>query len=116
MNLSSFDRAALSSWSSSAFSSWESGAFSSWGSSENSFGLTAAQGDLQFSAEITVRGQTHPQNRVLVDGLSVEVRRDGSFEHKVVVGGGGRTVPIESLSPDGRTSQRAAILLQAPTI
>jgi hypothetical protein len=116
MNLSSFERAALSSWSSSAFSSWESGAFSSWGSSENSFGLAAAQGDLQLSAEITVRGQTHPQNRVLVDGLFVEVRRDGSFEHKVVVGGGGRTVPIESLSPDGRTSQRAAILLQAPTI
>jgi hypothetical protein len=108
MNLSSFEQAALSSWSSSAFSSW--------GSSENSFGLTAAQGELQFSAEITVRGQTHPQNRVLVDGLSVQVRGDGSFEHKVVVGGGGRTVPIEALSPDGRSTQRTAILLQAATI
>lgn len=116
MNLSSFEQAVLSSWSSSAFSSWESGALSSWGSSENSLGLASAQGDLQFSAEITVRGQTHPQNRVLVDGLSVEVRGDGSFEHKVVVGGGGRTVPIEAISPDGRTTQRAAILLQAPTI
>jgi hypothetical protein len=108
MNLSSFEQAALSSWSSSAFSSW--------GSSENSFGLAAAQGDLQLSAEITVRGQTHPQNRVLVDGLSVEVCGDGSFEHKVVVGGGGRVVPIEAFSPDGRSTQRAAILLQAPTI
>lgn len=116
MNLSSFEQAALSSWSSSAFSSWESGALSSWGSSENSFGLASAQGDLQFSAEITVRGQTHPQNRVLVDGMSVEVRGDGSFEHKVVVGGGGRTVPIEAQSPDGRSTQRTAILLQAATI
>jgi hypothetical protein len=116
MDLSSFEQAALSSWSSSALSSWESGALSSWGSSENSFGLAAVQGDLQFSAEITVRGQTHPQNRVLVDGVSVEVQNDGSFNHKVVVGGGGRTVPIEAFSPDGRSTQRAAILLQSPTI
>jgi hypothetical protein len=51
-----------------------------------------------------------------VDGLSVEVRGDGSFEHKVFVGGGGRVVPIEALSPDGRSTQRTAILLQAATI
>lgn len=112
INLSSFEQAALSSWSSSAMSSWESGASSSWGSSENSFGLASSQPALQLSAEITVRGQTNPQNRVLVDGRFVEVRGDGFFEHKLVVSGGGGAVPIEALGPDGKPSQRTQILLQ----
>ena len=116
INLSSFEQAALSSWSSSAMSSWEAGASSSWGSSENSFGLAASQPPLQVSAEITVRGQTNPRNRVLVDGQYVEVRDDGSFEHKVLVSGGRGSVPIEALGPDGKPAQRTQILLQPVTI
>ena len=116
LNLSSFEQAALSSWSSSAMSSWEAGASSSWGSSENSFGLAASQPPLQVSAEITVRGQTNPRNRVLVDGQYVEVRGDGSFEHKVLVSGGRGSVPIEALGPDGKPAQRTQILLQPVTI
>ncbi|MFM8982372.1 MAG: hypothetical protein ACKOLA_05595, partial [Spartobacteria bacterium] len=116
INLSSFEQATLSSWSSSAMSSWESGAGSSWGSSENSFGLASSQSPLQLSAEITVRGQTNPQNRVLVDGQFVEVRGDGSFEHKLVVSGGRGAVPIEALGPDGKSAQRTQILLQPATV
>lgn len=115
INLSSFEQAALSSWASSAMSSWESGAASSWGASENSFGLAASPSALQLSAEITVRGQTNPQNRVMVDGLFVEVRGDGSFEHKLVVSGGRGAVPIEALGPDGKPAQRTQILLQPAT-
>ena len=116
INLSSFEQAALSSWSSSAMSSWESGAGSSWGSSENSFGLASSQPALQLSAEITVRGQTNPQNRVLVDGNFVEVRGDGSFERKLMVSGGRGAVPIEVLGPDGKPAQRTQILLQPASI
>lgn len=116
INLSSFEQAALSSWTTSAMSSWGAGASSSWGASENSFGLAASEGGLDFSAEITVRGQTHPQGRILVDGQSVEVRGDGSFEHKVVFSGGRGTVPIEAIGPDGRHTHRTAILLQPATV
>jgi uncharacterized protein YfaP (DUF2135 family) len=70
---------------------------------------------LQISAEITVRGHTHPQNRVVVDGQPVDVRGDGSFEHTLVVSGGRGAVPIESMGPDGKTAQRAQILLQPAT-
>ena len=115
-NLSSFENAALSNWSSSAMSSWESGVTSSWSSSENSFGLASSQSALQLSAEITVRGQTNPQNRVMVDGHFVEVRGDGSFEHKLVLSGCRGAVPIEALGPDGKSSQRSQILLQPATI
>ena len=116
INLSSFEQAVLSSWTSSAMSSWESGTSSSWGSSENSFGLALPQSVLDFSAEITVRGQTHPQGRMVVDGQSVEVRGDGYFEHKVLVSGGRGSVPIEAIGPDGKQTHRTAILLQPATV
>lgn len=116
INLSSFEQAALTSWSSSAMSSWEAGASSSWGASENSFELATREPALQLSAEITVRGHTNPQNRVVVDGQSVEVRGDGTFEHKVVVAGSGRAVPIEAVGPDGRLAQCSTILLQPSTV
>ena len=116
INLSSFEQAALSSWTTSARSSWGAGASSSWGASESSFGLAASEDGLDFSAEITVRGQTHPQGRIMVDGQSVEVHRDGSFEHKVVFSGGHGTVPIEAIGPDGRHTRRTAILFQPATV
>ncbi|MFZ9919615.1 MAG: DUF4912 domain-containing protein [Terrimicrobiaceae bacterium] len=115
INLSSFEQAALSSWASSAMSSWESGPSSSWGAWENSFGLATREPALKLSAEITVRGHTDPQNRVVVDGQPVEIRGDGSFEHKLVVSGSGRAVPIEAMGPDGRLAQRSSILLQPAT-
>lgn len=117
INLSSFEQAALSSWASSAMSSWwEGSSASSWGSSENSFGLATSPSALDFSAEITVRGQTHPQGRLWVDGQSVAVRGDGSFEHKVVLSGGRGSVPIEAIGPDGKSTHRTAILLQPASV
>ncbi len=116
IQLSSFEQVALTSWTSSALSSWEAGATSSWGASENSFGFASSPAGAAFSAEIIVRGQTHPQGRVVVDGQAVEVRGDGSFEHKVIVKGGRGTVPIEAIGVDGQATHRSAILFQPAAV
>lgn len=116
IHLSSFEQVALTSWTSSVLSSWEGGASSSWGSSENSFGLASSPAGVAFSAEIIVRGQTHPQGRVVVDGQAVEVRGDGSFEHKVVVNSGRGSVPIEAIGLDGNPTHRSAILFQPAVV
>jgi hypothetical protein len=112
INMSSFEQALLSSWSSAAMSSWNIAGSSSWGASENSAGLAMSQAsDFIVDAEITLRGQTHPQGRVLIAGESVPVGSDGSFEHKVVFRGGRGEVPIEATAPDGSVTRRTAILL-----
>jgi hypothetical protein len=117
VNMSSFAQAALSSWSNEVLSSYGFAGSSSWGSSENSAGLAAARAfEFQLDAEITVRGQTHPQGRVLIAGEQVTVRPDGSFEHTLVFSGGSGQVPIEAISPDGVHTRRTAILLQPASI
>ena len=116
VNMSSFAQSALSSWSNEILSSFGFAA-SSWGAAENSAGLAAARSfDFEVNAEITLRGQTHPQSRLLIGGNPVALGTDGSFKHTFVFRGGRGEIPIEATSPDGGHIRRTAILLQPASI
>lgn len=120
LNLSSLEQAALSSWTSSAMSSWggaAGGSVSSWGG--NSFSHAVARKPapgLDLRAEITVRGQTDPGARLVVAGHPIDLREDGSFEHRILFEGGRGEVSIEAISPDGSQTRRTAIMLQPASI
>lgn len=113
-----------SSWSGLEFglSSWsellsESSLFSavgaSWGG--ESFGLTQREFFMHVNAEVIFYGGTHPEAKVTVDGLPIQLQPDGTFRYHFIFPDRDFEIPIVAVSPDGKETRSAVLMFRRET-
>ncbi len=70
---------------------------------------------LHVDAEVVIRGATHPDARVEIQGEPVEVSEEGTFFLRFPLPEGRQVIPVGAISPDGYEERTVVLALERNT-